>query len=95
MRATIEAVSAYVTLGEIMDFFRKVFGSYMEPAVFSYGFGTAEEPRRPFADALQVCYLTVPFGLPFARLARKPSRSSDSPFSNHASTETSESTSVV
>ncbi len=34
MPAIIEAVRAYATLGEIMDVFRKVFGEYMEPAVF-------------------------------------------------------------
>jgi methylmalonyl-CoA mutase N-terminal domain/subunit len=34
MPAIIEAVSAYATLGEIMDVFRSVFGVYTEPAVF-------------------------------------------------------------
>jgi methylmalonyl-CoA mutase, N-terminal domain len=34
MPAIIDAVAAYATLGEIMDVFRKVFGEYMEPAVF-------------------------------------------------------------
>jgi methylmalonyl-CoA mutase N-terminal domain/subunit len=34
MPAIIEAVKAYATLGEIMDVFRKVFGEYMEPAVY-------------------------------------------------------------
>src|SRR5438105_4092050 len=34
MPAIIEAVKTYATLGEIMDFFRSVFGDYMEPAVF-------------------------------------------------------------
>ena len=34
MPAIIEAVRAYATLGEIMGVFRKVFGEYMEPAVF-------------------------------------------------------------
>jgi methylmalonyl-CoA mutase N-terminal domain/subunit len=34
MPAIIEAVRAYATLGEIMGVFRKVFGEYMEPAVY-------------------------------------------------------------
>ncbi|HCI81055.1 MAG TPA: methylmalonyl-CoA mutase, partial [Ktedonobacter sp.] len=34
MPAIIEAVKTYATLGEIMNVFRKVFGDYMEPAVF-------------------------------------------------------------
>ena len=34
MPAIIEAVKTYATLGEIMNIFRKVFGDYMEPAVF-------------------------------------------------------------
>jgi methylmalonyl-CoA mutase N-terminal domain/subunit len=34
MPAMVEAVSAYATLGEIMDRLRAVFGSYREPAVF-------------------------------------------------------------
>ncbi|HET8846273.1 MAG TPA: methylmalonyl-CoA mutase family protein [Ktedonobacteraceae bacterium] len=34
MPAILEAVSAYATLGEIMNVFRAAFGEYMEPAVF-------------------------------------------------------------
>ena len=34
MPAIIEALRAHATLGEIMGVFRKVFGEYMEPAVF-------------------------------------------------------------
>lgn len=34
MPAIIDAVAAYATLGEIIDVFRKVFGEYMESAVF-------------------------------------------------------------
>ena len=34
MPAMIEAVSAYATLGEIMDVLRVSFGEYLEPAVY-------------------------------------------------------------